>query len=136
MVFFSLRASPTSVILKSRHAAKIREGGADKISSGFGLGTEFHSEKIPWNRLGTVFVIPWKKVLVPRHSKFRGRANSEARNMVQNGLPRVCFYFCSRGRNSQLFSLPRKGSEQNSESFLFLQNRGNSIGNTVTICSV
>ena len=45
-----------------------------------GLGTEFHSEKIPQNRLGTVSVIPQKKVLIPRYSEFRGRANSEARN--------------------------------------------------------
>ncbi len=44
---------------------------------GIGLGTEFHSEKIPRNRLGTVSVIP-------RHSEFHGRANSEAR-MEQNG---------------------------------------------------
>jgi hypothetical protein len=45
-----------------------------------GLGTEFRSEKIPRNRLGTVSVIPRKKALIPRHSEFRGRANSEARN--------------------------------------------------------
>ncbi len=45
-----------------------------------GLGTEYRSEKIPRNRLGTVSVIPRKKVLIPRHSEFRGRANSEARN--------------------------------------------------------
>ncbi len=45
-----------------------------------GLGTEFRSEKIPRNRLGTVSVIPRKKVLIPRHSEFRGRAYSEARN--------------------------------------------------------
>ncbi len=45
-----------------------------------GLGTEFRSEKIPRNRLGTVSVIPRKKVLIPRHSGFRGRASSEARN--------------------------------------------------------
>jgi hypothetical protein len=42
-----------------------------------GLGTEFRSEKIPRNRLGTIFVIPRKKVLIPRHSEFRGIANSE-----------------------------------------------------------
>ncbi len=54
-----------------------------------GLGTEFRSEKIPRNRLGTVSVIPRKKVLIPRHSEFRGRANSEARNgMERNGIPR------------------------------------------------
>ncbi len=45
-----------------------------------GLGTKFRSEKIPRNRLGTVSVIPRKKALIPRHSEFRGRANSEARN--------------------------------------------------------
>jgi hypothetical protein len=45
-----------------------------------GLGTEFRSEKIPRNRLGTVSVIPRKKVLFPRYSEFCGRANSEARN--------------------------------------------------------
>ncbi len=51
-----------------------------KDGSGVGLGTEFRSEKIPRNRLGTVSVIPRKKVLSPRYSEFRGRANSEARN--------------------------------------------------------
>jgi hypothetical protein len=44
------------------------------------LGTEFRSEKIPRNRLGMVSVIPRKKVLIPEHSEFRGRAISEARN--------------------------------------------------------
>jgi hypothetical protein len=48
-----------------------------------GLGTEFRSEKIPRNRLGMVSVIPRKKVLIPRHSEFRGRANSEARNETE-----------------------------------------------------
>jgi hypothetical protein len=53
------------------------------------LGTEFRSEKIPRNRLGTVSVIPRKKALIPRHSDFRGRANSEARNGTErNGIPR------------------------------------------------
>jgi hypothetical protein len=32
------------------------------------------------NRLGMVSVIPRKKVIIPRHSEFRGRASSEARN--------------------------------------------------------
>jgi hypothetical protein len=54
-----------------------------------GLGTEFRSEKIPRNRLGTVSVIPRKKVPIPRHSEFRGRANSEARNGTKrNEIPR------------------------------------------------
>ncbi len=38
------------------------------------------------------------------------------RRMVRNGIPRVCFYFSSKERNSKLFSLPLKGSEGNSES--------------------
>ncbi len=50
---------------------------------------EFRSEKIPRNRLGTISVIPRKKVLIPRHSEFRGRASSEARNGTErNGIPR------------------------------------------------
>jgi hypothetical protein len=40
--------------------------------------------------------------------------------MVRNRILRVCFYFCSAERNSELFSLPRKGSERNSESKLLL----------------
>jgi hypothetical protein len=48
--------------------------------SQLGLGTEFRSEKIPRNRLGTISVIPRKKALITSHSEFRGRANSEARN--------------------------------------------------------
>ncbi len=107
-------------------------------------------------------------MLVPRHSEFRGRANSEARNRkefrekmkfygtrtdslitlttstfykklvlkfwaaafvlssflfrwrVQKGILRVCFYFCSTVRNSELFSLPLKCSEGNSESLLLV----------------
>ncbi len=56
---------------------------------GVGLGTEFRSEKIPRNRLGMISVIPRKKVLIPRHSEFRGRANSEAQNETEwNGIPR------------------------------------------------
>jgi hypothetical protein len=45
-----------------------------------GLGMDFVPKKIPWNRLGTVFVIPWKKVLIPKHSEAYGRVNSDARN--------------------------------------------------------
>jgi hypothetical protein len=50
------------------------------IPLGVGLGTEFRSEKIPRNRLGMVSVIPRKKVLIPKHSEFCGRASSEARD--------------------------------------------------------
>jgi hypothetical protein len=35
-----------------------------------GLATKFCSKKIPRNRLGMVSVIPRKKALIPRHSKF------------------------------------------------------------------
>ncbi len=38
--------------------------------------------------------------------------------MVQDGIPRVCFYFCHSEQNSEHFSLPRNGSEWNSESLL------------------
>ncbi len=38
--------------------------------------------------------------------------------MVRNRVPSVCFYFCSMERNSELFFLPRNGSEWNSESLL------------------
>jgi hypothetical protein len=43
------------------------------------------------------------------------------------------FYFCSREWNSELFSLPRKGSERNSESFLFRGTAG--IPSEIPICS-
>jgi hypothetical protein len=44
------------------------------------VGNGISFEKIPRNSLGMVSVIPRKKALIPRHSEFRGRANSEARN--------------------------------------------------------
>ena len=54
-----------------------------------GIAMEFRVEKIPRNRLGMVSVIPRKKGLIPRHSEFRGRASSEARNgMERNEIPR------------------------------------------------
>jgi hypothetical protein len=59
-----------------------------KVVSLVGLGTEFRSENIPRNRLGMICVIPRKKVLIPKHSEFRGRVNSEARNGTeQNEIP-------------------------------------------------
>ncbi len=48
-----------------------------KVQARVGKGISFR--KIPRNRLGIVFVNPRKKVLIPRHSKVHGRANSEAR---------------------------------------------------------
>jgi hypothetical protein len=84
---------------------------------GVGLGTEFRSEKIPRNRLGTAPVIPRKKVLIPRHSEFRGRANSEARNgMERNGIPRkksVLGNFHSLYDHSDGLCILRKISLQN-----------------------
>jgi hypothetical protein len=41
------------------------------------------------------------------------------RGMVLNGVLRVCFYLCSTVRISTNFSLPRIGSKQKCESFLF-----------------
>jgi hypothetical protein len=96
-------------------------------------------------------VIPRKKVLILSHSIVYRRVNSEARNgrkwhekisftkiLVQqteyfrprqfrNGTPRDCLYFCSTERNSELFSLPRNGSGQNSKcSLLFCSTERNS----------
>jgi len=56
------------------------------------------------------------------------------RSGVRNGIMRVCFYFFSMERNSELFSLPRKGSERNSKSFLSRGTAG--IPLEMTICSV
>jgi hypothetical protein len=53
------------------------------VEGGVELGTEFRSEIIPRNRPRTVFVILLKKVLIPRHSDFRGRTNSEAGNGME-----------------------------------------------------
>ena len=62
------------------YAGIVRGGGVEEE---LGLGTEFLSEKIPRNRLGMISVIPRKKVLIPRYSEFRGRANSEAQNEME-----------------------------------------------------
>jgi hypothetical protein len=61
------------------------------------LGTEFRSEKIPQNRLGTVSVISRKKVLIPRHSEFRGRANSDC-FVATKVTPRKTLYGCEVGK--------------------------------------
>ncbi len=96
-----------------------------------GLATKFCSKKILRNRLGTVSVIPRKKVLIPRHSEVYVRVSSEARNgkelnekksftaksssseqnwervfvreLLRNRILRVCFFFCFTDRNSELF---------------------------------
>ncbi len=56
------------------------------------------------------------------------------RGMIWNGIPSVCFYFCSTERNSKFFSLPRKDSERNCKSFLFRGTAG--IPSKITMCSV
>jgi hypothetical protein len=121
-----------------------------------GLTTEFCSEKIPRNRLGMASVILRKKVLIPRHSVVYGesitrleteekamkkisftkkscsskqnRQHVFVRDMLRNGIPRVCFYFFPRNgipsifllcgtvpnRIPRVFCFPRNGSERNS----------------------
>ncbi len=54
------------------------------------------------------------------------------RGMVRNGIPRVSSYLCSTERNSELFSLPLKGLEGNSESLLF---RGMIRNEILRVCS-
>jgi hypothetical protein len=49
-------------------------------SSTLRLAMEFSYEKIPRNRLGMVFIILRKKVVISRHSEVYERVNSEARN--------------------------------------------------------
>ncbi len=56
------------------------------------------------------------------------------RDMLQNGIPRVCFFFCFTVQNSQLFSPLRNSSKRNSESFLFRGTPG--IPQEQTNCSV
>jgi hypothetical protein len=73
------------------------------FSSAEWFGTEFREVIDPRNGIPSCFL-------------FRG--------MVRNGISKVCFYFWSTERNSQLFSLPRKGSKRNSESFLFSRTVG------------
>jgi hypothetical protein len=95
-----------------------------------GLATEFRSEKIPRNRLGTASVFPRKKMLIPRHSEVYGRVYSEARNgrkwhervsFTKNPAPAniMTAYLRPRHsseRNSELFSLSRNCSDRNSDS--------------------
>ena len=58
----------------------------------------------------TLFLKFWAAVSCSEQFLFRG--------LVRNGIPRVCFYICSTERNSELFSLPLKGSEKNSETLI------------------
>ena len=62
------------------------------VEGGVELGTEFRSEIILRNRLGTVSVILLKKVLILRHSEFRGKAISEAQNETErNSAKKLSF---------------------------------------------
>jgi hypothetical protein len=49
----------------------------------------------------------------------RNSESSLFRGMVQNRIPRVCFYFCSMVQNSEHSFPLGNGSERNSESFMF-----------------
>ncbi len=69
------------------------------VSSAEWFGTEF--------REFAFFLVPRNEI--PSCVLFRRR--------VRNRIMGVCFYFCSTERNSDIFSLPRKGSERNSEFF-------------------
>ncbi len=64
---------------------------------------------------------------IPSCFLFRWRVRNR-----RKGFPRVCFFICSTERNSELFSLSRKDSEGNSESFL--QNCRNFVGNNHLFC--
>jgi hypothetical protein len=93
-----------------------RNGVPSCFSSVEWFGTEFRqfvSIFVPRNGIPSCFF-------------FRGR--------VRSRILRVCFYFCSTERNSQFFSLPLKGSERNSERFLFRGTAG--IPSELIICSV
>ncbi len=68
-----------------------------------------------------------------RNSKlfFRTWDSSEGNS---ESLLLFCSYFCSMGRNSELFSLPWKGLVRNLESFLFRRNSQNSFENNHLFC--
>jgi hypothetical protein len=53
--------------------------------------------------------------------------------MVRNGIPGVCFYFCSTERDFELFSLPLKSSEGISENLLLFWLHGTEF--QVVFCS-
>ncbi len=87
-----------------------------------GLATEFCSEKIPRNRLGTASVIPRKKVLIPTERKEMAWKKLVLHKiLLQQTELTACFRpRHASERNSELLSLPRNGSEQNSKCLLTL----------------
>jgi hypothetical protein len=83
---------------------------------------EFRSKKISQNRLGTVSLIPWKKVLIPRFTEesipkigmewdYMKKISFTKNPAPANNIESVLF---STKRNSELFSLPGNGSQRNS----------------------
>jgi hypothetical protein len=83
----------------------------------------------PWNRfLGSIIVQKYRLWVVVSSAEWFGTEFREFTSILvpRNGIPScvlfrrtvrnrimaVCFYYCSTERNSELFSLPRKGSEQ------------------------
>ncbi len=105
---------------------------------GLGLATEFRSEKIPRNRIGTASVFPRNKVLIPRHSEIYGehipKLGTEGNGMKKFVLQKILLQqteliACFRRRhaweqNSELLSLPRNGSKQNSKCLLIFLFQG------------
>ncbi len=94
------------------HAAGAVHPSVHGLPLGLAKGISF--QKSPRNRLGTLSVIPRKKVLISRQSE-----HFSLTRFGSAGIPKVCFYFCSTVRNSEHFSLPRNGSERNSDGLLF-----------------
>ncbi len=62
------------------------------IDLAVGLPSKFRSEKIPRNRLGAVFVVPRKKVLLSRNSVCLGIAHTKVRNGTEWNSVKKCFY--------------------------------------------
>ena len=92
---------------------KCSEGNSESSLLFLFNGTEFRVVFYSVEWFGTEFR-EFASILVPRNGipscvLFRRR--------VRNRIMGVCFYFCSTEQNSELFSLPRKGSERNSEIF-------------------
>ncbi len=98
------KSSFLTLLLKSIHDLNIRLPAAfcSELISLPRNGSERHSESI--------FLFFVAKRGIPSCALFRG--------MVRNGIPRICIYFGSTERNSELCSLPQKSSEQNYGSFL------------------
>jgi hypothetical protein len=57
-----------------------RQDFTHKICPGWDCHQKFHSEKIPRNSIGTVFVLARKKMLLPRNSVRLGKAHYEGQN--------------------------------------------------------